>query len=117
MQSLRAARHLTRLVLVWFALSLGIAVAAPLVNPLSAQMVCSGAGGMKLVAPDGGEVAAGHTLQCPLCAPVGAPPPAAMPAVQATQPASSIAQPALRTPVAALAFQPPARGPPLELSI
>jgi hypothetical protein len=33
MQTLRHARQLTRFVLVWFALALGVAMASPLVSP------------------------------------------------------------------------------------
>ena len=64
---LRQAKFLTRLVLVWFVLSLGVAVATPLVNPNGAQIVCSGAS-VKLVNADGEEASA-HTLDCPLCGP------------------------------------------------
>ena len=44
LQSLRNAPHLTRLVLVWFALFVGVAVASPLVNPEGVQLVCTTAG-------------------------------------------------------------------------
>jgi hypothetical protein len=62
---LRQAKLLTRLVLVWFVLSLGVAVASPLVKPGSVQLVCSGTS-VKLVNTDGDEASA-HTLDCPLC--------------------------------------------------
>jgi hypothetical protein len=77
MQSLRNAPQLARLVLVWFALFIGVSVASPWVSPQSVQMVCSAMGGMKLVASDD---AAGHAAQpsgnmdCPLCVHVTAPP-------------------------------------------
>jgi hypothetical protein len=45
-----AHRLLARLVLVWFALFIGIAIASPILNPTETQMVCSSAGGMKMVA-------------------------------------------------------------------
>jgi hypothetical protein len=66
-------------VLVWFALSIGVAVASPLVQPKDIQWVCSGAGLMKVIGSgdDGAPKVAGHTLDCPLCAGVGAPPPVA----------------------------------------
>ncbi len=44
LQPLRNAHHLTRLVLVWFALFIGLAVASPLVNPQGVQEVCTTAG-------------------------------------------------------------------------
>ena len=43
-------RSLARLVLVWFALFIGVAIASPILNPTETQMVCSSAGGMKMVA-------------------------------------------------------------------
>ena len=71
------ARLIARWVLVWLALSLGVAIASPLVNPQTTQMVCSGAGAMKLmVLNDEGSSEWGTlTLDCPLCAHLGAPPP------------------------------------------
>jgi hypothetical protein len=77
LQSLRNAPHLTRLVLVWFALFVGVAVASPLVNPEGVQLVCTTAGSVKLLQLDAdGEEAQSshHGLHCPLCLPVAAPP-------------------------------------------
>ena len=77
LQSLRNARHLTRLVLVWFVLFVGVAVASPLVHPEGVQMVCTSAGGVKVGQPDADSADAlggGHGLHCPLCLPVAAPP-------------------------------------------
>jgi hypothetical protein len=72
------ARHIARWVLVWLAMSLAVAIASPLVNPQTAQIVCSGTGAMKLmVQSDEGSIEWGTlTLDCPLCAQLGAPPPA-----------------------------------------
>ncbi len=77
MQRLRHAHHLARLVLAWFALALGVAVAAPVVQPQSVQWVCSGSGGLTLHVPndDGGQPPSPHTLDCPLCVAVAPPPP------------------------------------------
>ncbi len=81
LQTLRNARWITRLVLVWFALFLGAAVASPLVKPGSTQMVCSTMG-MKLVNLDADE-GTGATpdpgMDCPLCMPTAAPAPEALP--------------------------------------
>jgi hypothetical protein len=77
LQSLRNAHRLTRLVLVWFALFVGVAVASPLVNPEGVQLVCTTAGSVKLVQLDAdGEEAQSshHGLHCALCLPVAAPP-------------------------------------------
>ena len=70
MQSLRDAHRLTRLVLVWFALFIGVAVASPLVNSQSEQMVCT-AMGMKMVSTDDGtgdKAQPSSRMDCPLCA-------------------------------------------------
>lgn len=77
MQTLRNVRLLARFVLVWFALSIGVAIASPLVKPQSMALVCAGAGGMKFVKPgvDGSSEPVRLTLDCPLCANLGAPPP------------------------------------------
>ncbi|ALK89934.1 DUF2946 family protein [Limnohabitans sp. 63ED37-2] len=77
LQSLRNAHRLTRLVLVWFALFVGVAVASPLVNPEGVQLVCTTAGSVKLIQLDAdGEEAQSshHGLHCPLCLPAAAPP-------------------------------------------
>lgn len=83
---LRHARHLARFVLAWFVLSLGAAVASPLVAPKAMQLVCSGPA-MKMVVDDGegGWTDVGHnSLDCPLCAMLSAPP--AQPVVEAAAP-------------------------------
>lgn len=79
MQTLRHARLLARFVLVWFALALGVAIASPLVNPKSIELVCASGGAMKLIvtSDDGSQATSSHTLDCPLCATAGAPPPLA----------------------------------------
>jgi hypothetical protein len=84
MQLLRNARLIARLVLVWFALSLGVAVASPLVAPKASLLVCSGASVKLIVLDADGEMAEmGHSaLDCPLCAVMSAPPPANSPPVQ-----------------------------------
>ncbi len=76
MNHLRLHRHLARLILAWFVLALGVAVASPLVHPKPMQLVCSGTGGAKLVAPaaDDQGTPSGHSLDCPLCLVLDAPP-------------------------------------------
>ena len=72
------ARHLARFVLVWFVLAMGVAMASPMVSPKALDLVCSSGGGMKLVVVGDDDTAStSHTLDCPLCASVSAPPPAA----------------------------------------
>jgi hypothetical protein len=72
LQFLRQAKLLTRLVLVWFVLSLGVAIASPIVKGDGAQLVCSGAS-VKLVNADGDDASSSHTLDCPLCSSGAAP--------------------------------------------
>ena len=77
MQTLRNAHHLARFVLVWFALSMGVAIASPLVQPKGMQLVCSAAGAISIQFDQGDGDLTGsqaNTLDCPLCAAVGAPP-------------------------------------------
>ncbi len=75
MQALRQARWITRLVLVWFALFVGAAIASPIAKPSGAQMVCSAMGGMKMVVNDDGQArSVSASMDCPLCAPVLTPP-------------------------------------------
>lgn len=114
MQALRNASFLARLVLAWFALSIGVAVAAPVVKPQPLELICSTAGALKLLVQgeDGGQATGLHTLDCPMCASLAGPP------VQPQGLAHVLAQPAgapHATAVArivAFAAPPPARGPP-----
>ena len=115
MEALRRAHRLTRLVLVWFAFSVGFAIAAPVVQPQSLEIVCSGGGGMKMMllddqgaVPDPG----GHMKDCRLCVMTGAPvtPVVFVPQAAPAQPPA----PVLPVPVVAEAAAPfSARAPPL----
>ena len=66
---------IARLVLVWIALFIGVAIASPILNPTETQMVCSSAGGMKMVASgeEGVDAKLTANMDCPLCAPVDVP--------------------------------------------
>lgn len=115
MQSLRNATLIARFVLVWFALSIGVAIASPMVNPQGMQLVCSGAGAMKVIVAgaDSKAPAISHSLDCPLCASISAPPPMEILAFGSAAPLS-YAAPAAQTQTIffVLAAPPPARGPP-----
>lgn len=115
MSAFRPTRNLARMVLAWFMLALGVAVASPLVKPQSWQVVCSAAGTVKLlnISDDGVVHTAGHQLECPLCWLTVAPPPD-MHIALLPQPVASPARPSvLRSPLAARTAPPlPARGPP-----
>lgn len=122
MQSLRSARifgiPVIRLVLAWFALTLGAAVASPIIQPQAMQLICSGSGAIKLlISTDDGvkeAAAATHTLDCPLCAALAAPPPALAAAGMAPSPWAHALTPRRAAHIAAVtAAPPPGRGPPV----
>ncbi len=78
LQTLRQTRALARCLLAWFVLSMGLAVAAPILQAQPMQLVCSAAGDMRLQVGNGDESSpsASHTLDCVLCFVASAPPPA-----------------------------------------
>lgn len=104
-------------VMAWFFACLGTAVAAPLVQPRTLEVVCSGAGSALVVHAPGGEAPAGPLgLDCALCLLGSAPP---LPA-QARLPALPVSTPLPAAPpgvhaVAPMATPPPARAPPFSL--
>ena len=116
MQTLRHFTFLSRLVLAWFVLSLGVAVASPLVKPQNILLVCTGSGAMKmLVQADDGSAAElpANTLDCPLCVPAAAPPPCEHWAAEPVQPLAYALQAIPSAHIAARTAAPlPARGPP-----
>lgn len=110
---------LGRCVLAWFALSMGVAAAAPLIQSQGFELICTSTGAVKLIAmgEDGNSdhlaLGAGH-LDCPMCLPHAAPPP---PALQIPAPTESplwhALQPVERARIASITSAPlPARGPP-----
>lgn len=115
MHTLRHAHLLARLVLAWFVLSLGVAMASPLVQPQSMQLVCSASGAMKLVtsSADSTEAPTLHLLDCSLCVAVAPPPVPQVVTMAASQP---LAFALGRLPAARLAAKTgaplPPRGPP-----
>ena len=119
-RAMRTLRHFTfisRLVLAWFVLSLGVAVASPIVQPRDILLVCTGSGAMKMLvtAADGSaSEVSGNTLDCPLCAPMAAPPPAEHLAAEPVQPLAFALQGIPSAHIAARTAAPlPARGPPV----
>ncbi len=117
MQSLRNAHSIARFVLVWFALSIGAAIASPLVKPQAMELICSGAGVMKVLVKtdEGNKDVVSYSLDCPLCASTSAPPPP--PVSLSAEPAQPLAYVLRSIPaahIAALTAAPlPARGPPV----
>jgi predicted short-subunit dehydrogenase-like oxidoreductase (DUF2520 family) len=116
MHSLRNARTLARLVLVWFALAVGAAVASPLIRPQSVALVCSGAGVLKILAAgdDAGAALPGvGLLDCPLCLHTSAPPPAAtLTAGVLSAAAGAMVAPVVQSFAVRRAGPAPGRGPP-----
>ncbi len=115
MHRLRTAHIFTKLVLVWFALSIGVALASPIVKPQSLQLLCSGMGVAKLLVQqgDGSEALPNHDLDCALCIQAIAPPPAAAAIAAPLHPLTYAARTTLASPVAVrTAAPPPGRGPP-----
>jgi predicted short-subunit dehydrogenase-like oxidoreductase (DUF2520 family) len=116
MHRLRNARTLARLVLVWFALAVGAAVASPLIKPQSVALVCSGAGVLKILAAgdDAGAALPGAgLLDCPLCLHTSAPPPAAtLTAGVLSATAGAMVTPVVQSFAVRHAGPAPGRGPP-----
>ena len=117
MQTLRNTQTIARFALVWFALTVGAAIASPLIKPQSFDLICAGSGVVKILpkTDDGKIPMSGLTLDCPLCVVVGAPPPPVMgPTAEPHQPLSYALK---ATPAAHIAARtaapPPARGPPV----
>jgi hypothetical protein len=77
----RLSRRFARAMLLWLGLYLVAGIASPLIAPQSIEQVCSASGSMRLVMldDDGQEVVTAASLDCPLCASLAAPPPAALP--------------------------------------
>lgn len=118
LQTLRQTRWISRLVLVWFALFLGAAVASPVVKPVGGQLVCSAMGGMKMVV-DGQDDAPPQALtsmDCPLCAPMLAVPAPHTTTVLPTPLLAHVQQPLASGHIAGLTGAPlPPRGPPAQI--
>ena len=123
LQTIRQAPRLIRAVLAWFVLSVGLAVAAPVLQPQTLSLVCSAAGSVKLVATGdlneqsgpAAPMATHHTLDCVLCLALAAPPSVACHQA-ATAPLPTGLLPSLSgTHISGLtAAPPPARGPPAQ---
>jgi len=111
----RPSTGLIRWVLLWFALSLGVAVASPVVHPQTVELVCSNTGSVKaIVHTDDGaqELGAGH-MDCPLCVLTGAPPTTPTVELPVLLPPACTVRPMPSVHIAAATAAPlPARGPP-----
>ena len=102
-------------VVAWFVLALGVAVASPVVQPRSMEIVCSSTSATKiLLHTSSGTLELGaHGSECPLCLTSGAPPgPPHSPSPVLTPLAHAKALSFSPPVVVATAAPPPARGPP-----
>ena len=107
---------IARLVLVWFALFIGVAIASPILDPTETQMVCSSAGGMKLVASgeEGANAKLTANMDCPLCAPVVILIDSCAFGLEKPSPLLHLLHPAAAALIASLTAPPlPSRGPPI----
>jgi hypothetical protein len=104
--------------LLWFALTLGVAVASPLVSPQNEVQICSAAGGMvKIVINDDGTLNNNPvSLDCPLCMVGHVAPPVATSVTNTISPLGRVLQSIPAAIIAAItAAPPPSRGPPAFL--
>ncbi len=119
LHSLRSSTNLARLVLAWFLLTLGVAMASPLVAPSAMELVCSAGGAVKLVAVDrdGDAPSAGpHALDCVLCLGTALPMQAPLASPEGVHPLEHALAPIEAARIASLAGAPlPPRGPPVFL--
>jgi hypothetical protein len=102
-------------VLLSFVLSLGVAIASPIVNPQATQLICTGTGVMKVIviSADGSTEVSSQSMDCPLCVSIIAPPPVLKSSFEPTQVLSYALQPIPAANIAKRTAAPlPARGPP-----
>ena len=120
MYALRTSSLLARLILAWFVLTVGAAIASPIVHPQALQMVCTTGSTVKLVAvsEDGGATELGqHTLDCAMCLGASAPPSPGQQHAQRHGPLAHMLAPTVAAAIAAIVGAPlPARGPPTSLA-
>ena len=115
MFKLGAHRSIARLVLVWFALFIGVAIASPILNPAETQMVCTSAGGMKMVMSGEHEEASkvATNMDCPLCATVAIPFQSCEVSLKQSSPLAHALHPVAAALIASRSAPPfPSRGPP-----
>jgi hypothetical protein len=118
MQTLRKSTWIAKLVLVWFALFLGSAMASALIQPDGMQIVCAAGGGMKMVSATGddGELHDSASMDCPLCASVAAPPSNLSLPFEKPSSLAHALRPIAAAHIASVTAPPlPSRGPPASL--
>lgn len=115
LHTLRNTPWLAKLALLWLVMTLGVAVASPMVNPQQELLICTSVGMAKVVLADDGSVTTNPVTQahCPLCISAGVPPGFVSPVFEAVLPLGRVLQSIPAAHLAALtAAPPPSRGPP-----
>ena len=115
LHTLRNIPWLAKLALLWFAVTLGVAVASPMVNPQQELLICTSVGMAKVVLADDGSVTTSPVAQahCPLCVTGGVPPGFVSLVFEPVLPLGRVLQSIPAAHIAALtAAPPPSRGPP-----
>ena len=114
MLKLRNHKLIAKLLLVWFALFLGSAIASAVIQQGDLQTVCTSGGAMKFVDAndDDGDVKVSGSMDCPLCASMTfAPHPSTQ--FEKPSPLAHALQPYVVAHLAGVAAPPlPSRGPP-----
>lgn len=120
MHALRTSSLLARLILAWFVLTVGAAIASPIVHPQALQLVCTTGSTVKMVVvgEDGSATDLGHhTLDCAMCLGASAPPPPVQQHAQRHEALAHALTPTVAAALAAIVGAPlPARGPPTALA-
>jgi len=117
MHTLRNTPWLARWALLWFALTLGLAVASPLVDPQQELVLCTSAGMVKVRLHADGSLSTGLSseVQCPLCLLGAAVPPAFAHGIAEPLQTMGDVLPGIPSAYHAVstAAPPPSRGPPV----
>ena len=113
MHHVRQSQTIIRFVLIGFVLSLGVAIASPVVSPKVSDFVCSTSGMVKMVVDGQDSSANNSNLDCPLCASLSGAP-LDIPAVfTPPDPLAHSLKPVTVARIATLTAPPlPSRGPP-----
>lgn len=118
MKTLIPTTWLRRWIAACLLLSMGVAMASPLVQPRSMELICAGGGGAKLVLHSEGALPSHGNggMDCLLCLVESAPPTAApVPWAGGSPLAGAPAQPPPVSVLVSAAALPPARAPPVPL--
>ena len=120
MDFFRLLNRQRRWIMAWFLLSLGSALAAPLVQPRTMELVCTSGSGASLVVHSSSGSAVLDTLgmDCPLCLLGATAPPPARPFLGASPlPHYTFTPPSVAHALPPMAAPPPARAPPVFPSV